>query len=247
MAIDTIKATAILDGAVDTADLADGAVTAAKITDGEVTDAKIASGINSSKLTGALPAIDGSSLTGVDPADGSITTAKLDSTLDLSGKTVTYGLTDSDMPAGASLQTVHTNSTSQFNLNFASGGVMTSWTATGFTISITPSSSSSKILLFGSIPWLGIANGDTTGEIQLQFYRSIGGGSYSSIGQNQSGSYIANNTYVVGNMLEEDSPSTTSAVTYQIYARGRYLSAGQYSLNRGSNVHLKLTAMEIAG
>lgn len=101
MAIDTIKATAILDGAVDTADLADGAVTTAKITDGEVTDAKIASGITSSKLTGALPAIDGSSLIGVDPADGSITTAKLDSTLDLSGKTVTYGLAASDLPDGA--------------------------------------------------------------------------------------------------------------------------------------------------
>ena len=41
MAIDTIKATAILDGAVDTADLADGAVTTAKITDGEVTFAKL--------------------------------------------------------------------------------------------------------------------------------------------------------------------------------------------------------------
>jgi hypothetical protein len=77
MAIDKITASGLGDGGVSTADIADGAVTAAKITDGEVTDAKIASGITSSKLTGALPAIDGSSLTGVDPADGSITTAKL--------------------------------------------------------------------------------------------------------------------------------------------------------------------------
>ena len=67
MAIDTIKATAILDGAIGTADLADDAVT----------NAKIATGVSAAKLTGALPAIDGSSLTGVDPADGSITTAKL--------------------------------------------------------------------------------------------------------------------------------------------------------------------------
>src|SRR6056300_1605031 len=99
MAIDKITASGLGDGGVSTADIADGAVTAAKITDGEVTDAKIASGITSSKLTGALPAIDGSSLTGVDPADGSITTAKLadsavtagklNSTLDLSSKTIT--------------------------------------------------------------------------------------------------------------------------------------------------------------
>lgn len=158
-----------------------------------------------------------------------------------------FNLSTDDMPAGSLLQTVHSTSSAQFNLNFASGGAMTSWTATGFTISITPSSTSSKILLSGSIPWQGIANGGGTGEIQLQFYRSIGGGGYSAIGQHHSGAYIANNTYVVGNMLEEDSPSTTSEITYQIYCRGRYLSVGQYSLNRGSNVYLKLRAMEIAG
>ena len=108
MAIDTIKATAILDGAVDTADLADGAVsgvkiangavdttqlanssvTTDKITDGNITVGKLAStldlssntitlpngsvldamidGMSSSKLSGALPAVDGSALTGIE-------------------------------------------------------------------------------------------------------------------------------------------------------------------------------------
>ena len=36
--------------------------------------------------------------------NAAVTTAKLASSLDLSGKTVTYGLTDSDMPAGSVLQ-----------------------------------------------------------------------------------------------------------------------------------------------
>ena len=48
----------IQDGVVQTADLANSAVT----------DAKIASGISSSKLTGALPALDGSALTNVTPS-----------------------------------------------------------------------------------------------------------------------------------------------------------------------------------
>jgi len=42
----------------------DNSVGAAKIVDGAVSNAKIATGITASKLTGALPAIDGGSLTG---------------------------------------------------------------------------------------------------------------------------------------------------------------------------------------
>ena len=44
----------------------DGSVNTSQLANSAVTDAKIASGISSSKLTGALPAIDGSALTGID-------------------------------------------------------------------------------------------------------------------------------------------------------------------------------------
>ena len=44
---------------------ADNSISSAKIASSAVTDAKIASGISSSKLTGALPALDGSALTGL--------------------------------------------------------------------------------------------------------------------------------------------------------------------------------------
>jgi len=54
------------DGTVTTAKIAASAVTDAKIAASAVTDVKIASGISSSKLTGALPALDGSALTGTD-------------------------------------------------------------------------------------------------------------------------------------------------------------------------------------
>jgi hypothetical protein len=53
------------DGSVNTSQLANSAVTTAKIGASQVTDAKIA-GMASSKLTGALPALDGSALTGID-------------------------------------------------------------------------------------------------------------------------------------------------------------------------------------
>ena len=54
----------IVAGAVGTTELATNAVTTDKITDANITDAKIAS-MSSSKLTGPLPAIDGSALTGL--------------------------------------------------------------------------------------------------------------------------------------------------------------------------------------
>ncbi|PJB24660.1 MAG: hypothetical protein CO113_12695, partial [Elusimicrobia bacterium CG_4_9_14_3_um_filter_62_55] len=48
-------------------DILDGVVTTPKLGDGAVTDAKII-GMAAAKLTGALPAIDGSALTGVTDA-----------------------------------------------------------------------------------------------------------------------------------------------------------------------------------
>jgi hypothetical protein len=49
----------------------DDSVTTSKVVDGSVTDSKIV-GMSSSKLTGALPAIDGSALTGVAPTKATI-------------------------------------------------------------------------------------------------------------------------------------------------------------------------------
>jgi len=62
----TIAVTDVADGSITTAKLAASAVTDAKIAASAVTDAKIAA-MASSKLTGALPALDGANLTNVSP------------------------------------------------------------------------------------------------------------------------------------------------------------------------------------
>lgn len=76
MAIDTIGTNAITNDAINAAKIAagavdaditaipDGSVITAKIANSAITDAKI-TGMAASKLTGAMPALDGSSLTGV--------------------------------------------------------------------------------------------------------------------------------------------------------------------------------------
>ena len=60
-----------VDGSIVAADLAADCVTTDKVANSAITDAKI-SGLTSSKLTGALPAISGASLTDL-PASGKAT------------------------------------------------------------------------------------------------------------------------------------------------------------------------------
>ena len=59
----------VINGTTGVSLIQDSTVTTAKIVDANVTDAKIAT-LTASKLTGALPAISGSSLTGVASLDG---------------------------------------------------------------------------------------------------------------------------------------------------------------------------------
>jgi|5B_taG_2_1085324.scaffolds.fasta_scaffold20937_2 microcystin-dependent protein len=65
MSIITLNTRSLPDSAVTTAKIAADAVTSAKIVDDAVTDAKIVA-MTSSKLSGALPAISGASLTGIE-------------------------------------------------------------------------------------------------------------------------------------------------------------------------------------
>ena len=72
-----------IDGSVNTAQLASDAVTTAKILDSNITDAKINT-LSASKLTGALPAISGASLTNLPaetkPSVDSISPSVIDNT-----------------------------------------------------------------------------------------------------------------------------------------------------------------------
>ena len=70
MAIDTIKSTAVLDGAIATADIADANITTAKIADDAVTEDKLANAINTSiaaKSPTASPTFSGN--VGIDVTD----------------------------------------------------------------------------------------------------------------------------------------------------------------------------------
>ena len=177
-----------------------GGVVASDIASNAITDAKI-SGMSSSKLSGALPAISGASLTGV-------------------GKV---------LQVQSFAFTGTTDTTAQDN----------TFVDTGLTVNITPSATTSKILVMASIGKIGgnyagqmynlrivrdstnVLLGDVAGSRTL----ASAGGATSLAGENNSITL----TYL-------DSPATTSATTYKITYSGMssYATRINYSRNDGN-------------
>ena len=160
-----------------------------------------ASTLSSSNLSGALPAIDGSALTGV---------------------------------GGGKLLQVVQNSTGA-GANIASG----SFQSTNLSASITPTSTSSKILIF----------------VNLQYKHEQGRGHGIQVDRNGTSVYedaidytnyngASGDEYGRSSVMVEDSPSSTSSLTYTIKAKTSSANNVSFQIN-GAKSHIVL--MEIAG
>jgi hypothetical protein len=123
---------------------------------------------------------------------------------------------------GGVLQTVFTTTQTRFS------STSDSYVATPLTVTITPTSSSSKIVLF--LRTLINVTGDS--YPRFAWFRSIGGASFTQItadpsspnGGSSTGAYLADraNPSNIDQMnvmsdVYQDSPNTTSAVTYKLY------------------------------
>lgn len=185
--------------------------------------------------------------------DGSVTAADIESSLDLSGKTVT-------LPSGTGgkvLQVVHGSSTATQVI------ATSSFVSTAITASITPISTSSKILVSSSIACATTDGGGSEGSY-FRLYRD-GSNLWDSCGAN-SGSRYGIFTGLAGfngddrglitvSQQHLDSPSSTSALTYTIYGRSydsnypnyinrSYIDPDNAYTPRGIST---ITLMEIAG
>lgn len=155
------------------------------------------------------------------------------STINLS-KAVSGALPDANAPSGSVIQVV--------SQSFAPNtGSTTSTTpqSTGVTLAITPSSSSSKILILVNGGW-GYLNGSAGG----QYYWLYRNSSDISGIINQNYSSISGVVQTVNTSISwVDSPSTTSSTTYTVYFASR---GGNpvYGYESGCNVQMIL--MEIA-
>lgn len=135
---------------------------------------------------------------------------------------------------GSVLQVVQATSTTQSSITSTSAFV-----ATALAASITPSSSTSKILVFANATVLG--NQISCQPVYTIYRGSINlGDSARGLGQVYS---AANAIDAMGTMQYLDSPATTSSTTYTVYMRVN-LGTGVWGHDGGIQV---MTLMEIAG
>lgn len=141
-----------------------------------------------------------------------------------SGKTLPASALTGSLPAGMGgkiLQVVSTTLDTRFSQSISAN---TNTAITNFEVSITPSSTSSKILLTSS--WMGeFGNSDAIYSTMWFFYRDSTKLGHAQTGSRSCGIQTAALSYWVNNasstpesmyMQYIDSPSTTSAITYKV-------------------------------
>jgi len=164
------------------------------------------------------------------PAVSGTTTLTLPTT---SGTVLTNG-TNTNFPAGSVLQVVNATSTNSVSTTSAS------YTDTGLSASITPKSSSSKVLVIVSMgriysdatatyPTFNLVRGAT--QI-LEFDNITGYGAGAAAGGATSTNYL-------------DSPATTSSTTYKVQFK-RSAGSGTVQIGWNVNATATMTLMEIA-
>ena len=141
---------------------------------------------------------------------------------------------------GKILQVVTASTTTQVSTS-SSGFIDTNVAA-----SITPSSSSNKILIQVNSPMTGFAGGSGSQAGSLKIYR--GGASGSSVESSTNGLSLQHgdpNTYSDAKILFLDSPSTDVATTYTVMMQ-RVSGDTTYSFNRNAQQTASIVLMEVA-
>ena len=188
-------------------------------------------GVITGLAVGGLP--DGIIQT-ADLADDAVTIAKLSATGTASGSTFLRGDgAFAEAGGGKVVQIQSANFTSQFSFSNNS-----SFTATNITVDITPTSASSKILVTASA---NIWNSASAAHVNSTIYSDSTnlGHNFYGFGEYQISS--SGSGAVQWHVSYNDSPNTTSQITYKVYTR---VQSG-YSGNMGVNdVPTNITAIE---
>jgi hypothetical protein len=169
------------------------------------------------------------------PAVSGTTTLTLPAT---SGTVITTG----NIPTGSVLQVVQGSFTTQVSTSSST------YSDTGITATITPSSASNKILVFSSV--LGCLKQLSNTKIGLRLVRGSTTVDTFSTDTGRSTDYGSTAQVDVGTIssVNLDSPASTSALTYKIqFASGANTSNIQINNVSGTTVGSTITLMEIKG
>lgn len=149
--------------------------------------------------------------------------------------------------AGAVLQVVSSEFTSEFTTSSST------LTDSGFSASITPSSTSNKILVFITASFLRVQGGASGSSNGGGIAIANGSGTILYDSMRDSGGVLDDWTELSGSMVRGatitkqmlHSPNTTSSYTYKIYCAQR--NGGTLKLNYATSSKCVITLMEIAG
>lgn len=118
----------------------------------------------------------------------------------------------------------------------------TSFVSTGFSASITPTSTTNKVMVMVSGGMEGCAGGSGSEVTMWKVYRNGSSIEGSSYGKRL---YLTPNVYSILDIKHLDSPASTSAQTYTLYY-ARFAGSGTASWNRDGGQTVTMTLMEIA-
>ena len=196
--------------------------------------------------------------------DATTTVVGTDTTQTLTNKSIvatqlTGTIAAARLPAGSVLQVVSTTKTDTFSASTTSGS---SHAVTGLTVSITPSSTNNKIVVFASVA-TAQNNADTNQGVFCILTRggsaisgAIGGADGNRIRSTSNTNQINRYTMATLPILYLDSPASTSSLTYGVEVGNNLSGSGTVFVNRvGDDVNASnvaraastITVMEIAG
>ena len=141
---------------------------------------------------------------------------------------------------GKVLQVVSVNKTNQYY----QAGTGTPTDVPGLSVSITPSSTSSQILILGHVNFSATSNGGDSFARLMRDATAIGSGADGYFGQVAGQDYFGVHSRVI---FLVDSPATTSSTTYKIQVWGQSLYVNSRGLDGGFDVSSQIVLMEIAG
>ena len=208
---------------------------------GTVADARITA-VTSSKLTGNLPALNGSAVTNLTSGNlsGNLPALNGSALTTLNASNISSGTLNTSryVQGGGKIgQVVYNENNNPSTISSSS----TSYVTTGITVTITPTASNSKILLMFMS---GVGSTASDGESMRQWYRNINSGGETALGAGGYGmANFANARFVPYGLTWIDTPNTTQSTVYSMW----------YKTDNGSNIayavwassYYYMSAMEI--